>query len=99
MSAVADEGREARVSEDWRLWWCPIIKSEWANEKDLQLSQEAKDATEILHEQTFTQQLTQANEYTIGDFRDENEKEVMPSMKGWGTSYHLKQYRTLLIAV
>ena len=83
-SAVADEGREAQVSEDWRLWWCPIIKSEWANEKNLQLSQEAKEVTEMLRKQVFAEQLTAGKECTIGKFRDENQKEVMPNMKGWG---------------
>ena len=55
VSAVADEGREAQVSEDWRLWWCPAIKEEWVNEKNLKLSQEAKEVTLTL---TLTRTLT-----------------------------------------
>ena len=92
VSAVADEGREAQVSEDWRLWWCPVIKEEWVNEKNLQLSQEAKEVTEMLRKQVFAEHWTEGKEYTIGEFRDENQKEVMPNMKGWGTSYYLEQY-------
>ena len=105
MSAVADEGHEAQVREDWRLWWCPIIKSEWANEKNLQLSQEAKEVTEMLRKQVFAEQLTAGKEYTIGKFRDQKEvmpnmKEVMPNTQGWGTIYDLEQYQTtVLIAV
>ena len=84
VSAVADEGREAQVSEDWRLWWCPKIKEEWANGKHLQLSQEAKEVTEMLRKQVFAEQLTEGKEYTIGEFRGENQEKVMPNMKGFG---------------
>ena len=99
MSAVADEGREAQVSEDWRLWWCPIIKSEWVNEENLQLSKEAKAVTKMLRKEVFAEQLTEGKEYTIGEFRGENLKVVMPNMKGWGTSYYLEQYQTVPITV
>lgn len=86
-SAVANEGRESQVSTDWRLWWCPMIKAEWANEQHLKLSREAKEATETLRKQIFTQQLVEDDEIVVSEFHSDNDKEVMPNIKGGGTSH------------
>ena len=83
-SAVADEGRETQVSKDWRLWWCPIIKTEWANDRNLQLSLEAKEATEMLRNQVFTHRFEEGIEYTLDEFYGENETKAMPNMQGEG---------------
>ena len=74
-----------------------MIKAEWANEQHLKLSREAKEATETLRKQIFTQQMAEADEIVVSEFHSENDKEVMPDMKGGGTSHCLEEYQTVLI--
>ena len=94
---VADEEREVQVSEDWRHWWCPIIKAEWVSEKHAQLSQEAKEVTEMLRKQIFTNEMARAGDYAVGEVYGASEEEVATIAKGGGTSHCLAEYQTVLI--
>ena len=74
------------------------MSAEWASEKKIAAYPRSKEMTEMLRKQVFAEQLAEGKEYTIGEFHDENKKDVTPNMKGWGpaiTSSNIKRCQLL----
>ena len=72
-----------------------VIRHQVGQQQHAQLSQEAREVTEMLRKQIFTNEMAQASGYAVGEVFDVSEESAMMNAKGGGTRHCLAGYQTV----